>query len=393
MQKADKNTLKLNNRHVILNSLKRMEQSRTDLAEKTGLSNSTVSSLVSDLMEQGTVFEKEVAQSSGGRRPVLLALNPSAAFTLVIKIVPLKIIVSLVDLTLAIVYSREFPYDSCCEESVQSAISQSLRAMADESSSRIDKIAGIGLNITGVVDYPSGVILYSSHLKVQNFEIRSIIQHEINRSVHIFKDTDAMMLGECIRSKLDKDKNYIYILADNGVGLSFMHDGDVLHFHCSGFELGHLQLESSGPQCTCGKYGCVESFVSGNTAMRDLTILLNAAGTSNTSEYDHLDFRRIVAKSNEGDKYCVQVLTNQCKYLGKAIALATNIFVPDKILIGGPLAKADWNICEIIKKAISEHVINLFEDRCVTLADTDEKSCTQGLADKVFEREFFANQF
>jgi predicted NBD/HSP70 family sugar kinase len=388
MRKADKSTLKFNNRHLILSTLRRREQSRSELAQTTGLSKSTVSAIVQELLTQGTVFEKERAASSGGRRPVLLALEPRSACSLIIEAAPNSVTASLVGLDLAVTQSVEETFPESGPESLEAALRRAVRALK-AAPGAAGRIVGAAVAAPGAIDYADGTLLYSSHLRVHDFKISDIVRSELGRPVYLFKDTEAMLLGQYVRGGLDPRGSYVYIIVRNGLGMSYMRRGEVLHLRRSGLELGHVKLESSGPQCSCGKYGCAESFVSASAAKRDLGVLLKASGINDTSRYDALSFDGIVRMSNSGDEYCRRVLSEQCRHLGKAAAFAVNIFAPDLVLIGGPLAKATWDVVGIIRASMSEHVIERYGDCGIALAASDPASYIAGMADRVFGHEFF----
>lgn len=388
MLKADKNTLKANNRQLILSTLRRREQSRSELAETTGLSKSTVSGLVQELLSKNIVYEKERAASSGGRRPVVLALEPRCSYTLVIEAGPHKVEASLVGLDLAVADSITENYETLGAESFEEALRLTVRSFLSRPGVAV-KIVGAAAAVPGAIDYADGTLLYSSHLGVHDFKISDIIRSELGKPVYIFKDTEAMLLGEYISGGLDPNGSYVYIVVRNGLGMSYMRRGEVLHFRRSGLELGHIKLESSGPQCSCGKYGCAESFVSASAARRDLKVLLKASGISDTGRYDGLGLDDIVRLSNSGDPYCRRVLSEQCRHLGKAAAFAVNMFAPDLVLIGGPLAYTKWDILSIIRTSMAEHTIERYGECGIALAVSDKASYIAGMADRVFGREFF----
>ena len=393
MQKADKDTIKRNNKKVILSCLKNRDLSRTDLAAMTGLSNSTVSTLVSELTGENIVFEKSVAESSGGRKPIILSINPDIAYTMQIKITQHRISVAIVDLKLRVIYQKDTFFreggDACVREAMLSAID---RALADNASIA-GKFAGVGVSVPGLVDHHTDRILLSSLLHLRNMDIKSIINSRIKRRVYVFKDTDALMLGEYIINGLNTNESYLYLLVDSGVGLSFMNKGEILQLNRSGFEIGHVQLDEHGPQCNCGNYGCVEAFVSEQAAKRDLEAV--SAGNPNYQvDIDSLKFSDIVKRSNEDDPYAIHVLFNQCVHLGRVVALVINLSAPNMVLIGGPLSGSKYNILETVEKSAERSELEIYRSwkTSIRFTNTGDKACFIGMADKIFNSEFFEQQ-
>lgn len=391
MQKADRSALKTNNRRLILSELKKRGQSRTELARTTGLSSSTVSGLVGGLIKSGAVLETELARSSGGRRPVMLKLDPGASYAVVVRVEPLRVTACLVDLGLGVAASSAAAAADAGAESLEDALRRAVRGAAQAVPGAAQRICGTAVDIAGLVDYESGTIIYSNNLRVRNFPVARVIGGELGAPVHIFKDADALMLGELAHGSVRGGESCVYILVDEGLGMSYMDSGEVLHFSRSGFELGHIPLESAGPQCTCGKFGCAEAFVSGWAARRDLKL---AAGSAEQAElYARMSLGEIVRRSGCGDSLCRGVLSRQCASLGKAAAIAVNIFAPDSVIIGGPLGAAQWDVCREVRSAFEANVIDGYGGCSVRLAGAESRERVIGLAGSVFESELFASRF
>lgn len=393
MQKADKETIKKNNRKVILNWLKDQDLSRTDLALLTGLSNSTVSSLVYELTMEGFVFEKSVAESSGGRKPIILSVNPDVAYALLVKIVQYRIVFAIVDLKLRVVYRREFPFVECSEDCITEAVQSGIVQVLDDNASITGKITGVGVSIPGLVEHHTDKVLLSSLLHLRNMDITSVIQAKVNSNVYVFKDTDALMLGEYILKGLNSNESYLYLLVDSGVGLSFMNKGEILQLNRSGFEIGHVQLDEKGPQCNCGNYGCVEAFVSEQAARRDLKGI-SSHDPSYQVDTDKLKYSDIVSRSNEGDQYAADVLFHQCAYLGRVVALVINLYAPNMVLIGGPLSGSKYNILEAVEKSAAKSELEIFRTwkTSIKFTNTGDNACFIGMANKIFNVEFFEKE-
>ena len=393
MQKADKETIKKNNKKVLLNCLREQDLSRTDLAAATGLSNSTVSTLIAELTAENFVFEKRVAESSGGRKPIILSINPDVSYTMLIKIIPFKIIFALVDLKLRVIYQNELSFLECSETYVREAIIQGIGKTAADNRLDFNKILGVGVSVPGMVDHRTDELILSSLLNIKNMDIRSIIGEKIGKRIYIFKDTDALMLGEYILNHLNGKESYVYLLVDSGVGLSFMNRGEILQLNRGGFQIGHVQLDEHGPQCNCGNFGCVEAFISEQAARRDLK-LASAHDADYHVDIENLKYSDIVSRSNRGDPYAKEVLFNQCEYLGRAVAMAINLYAPNMVLIGGPLSQSRIDIIDIIEKSAAKNELEIFRNGNteIKFTNTGEKACFIGMANKIVNSEFFKRE-
>jgi predicted NBD/HSP70 family sugar kinase len=385
MEKSGKDTLKRNNKLLLLNWLRAKDLSRSELSEATALSNSSVSTLVAELAAEHIVFEKETAASSGGRRPVILSINPSAACSLLLKVTYGRIIIAAVDLKLRIIFKRSYAYEGG-EEALTKALLAGLGEARSICAAKADNIAGVGVSLPGLVDHASGNILNSAELHLKNFKLKDVMRQELGHAanIHVFKDADALMLGEYLLSGSDSIKSYLYLLVDSGVGMSFMNGGELLQLSQSGLELGHLQLEPEGPACRCGKRGCVEAMVSEYAVQRELAGL--DGGDAAAPPLRQGD---VIALANEGDARCREVLLGQARYLGRAAALAVNIFAPNRVIIGGPLKGVKWDaFYEELDRSLYKNALSVF-DYDVVFTDTGDKECFLGMADRIFTREFY----
>lgn len=389
LQKADKETLKRHNKRLLLYTLRRGDFSRTELAEATGLSNSTISVLISEMVESNIVFEKSLANSSGGRRQVIMSINPEAAYTLLLKIAPDQIEVAIVNLGLKLNSSKAFNLARNDQEHVTCTVLHALEWIKQGKSDLIDRIIGIGVSVAGLVDHSNDTVLYSAHLNLKNFDIKSVINSIFSRNVYVFKDTDTIAMGEDIVHKFNDCESYLYIWVGSGLGLSFVNKGEVLQLNRSGLELGHVRLESDGPRCTCGRVGCVEAFVSEAAAIREIEYRIKNSVKTLNYNVNGMKYLDIVKRSNDGDTVCREVLEYQAGYLGKAVALAINIFSPNTVIIGGPVSNIEWDFASRVQKSIRDNVLGIFSETKIQFSATTEEAAFIGMASKILDREFF----
>lgn len=388
MQKADKEMLKINNKLLILQELKKWDLSRTEIAGITGLSNSTVSSLVEELACENYVFEKKIADSTGGRKPVIFSLNKSAIFVLTIKILSHRVDAAIVNLNLEIVCRQRCCFEGCNETVLKDALKSVIEQILGRFRLPQNSVwAGIGVSVPGLIDHAGNKIIFSSNLNIANFNLKSYLQNLVDINVYTFKDVDALMLGAYAVGNLKDNASFLYFLVDTGVGMSFMSNGKILQLSRGGMEIGHMQLDAGGPRCKCGKLGCVETFVSEWAAQSRYKAL-----TEKSPEKSAPSLEEMVFKSNRGDAVCRKILSEQCEYLGRSIALGINIFSPNEVLIGGPLSKIKWEAIEIIKKYALENVLTNFSDLSVKFSDTADEADLIGMASMIINHNFFLSR-
>lgn len=392
LNKFDQEVGKNLNRQIILNYIRKYnEVSRVELTEHTKLSPTTVSAITSSLLQERIIQELRIGESSGGRRPLMLGINPEAKFVITLILTREKAEFSLVNLNYETVYTGSFSCDICdgqkAEEVLKSAVDQLLKNNPDTAG----KICGMGISIPAVVDRANGRVLYSSKLKLRDFDIASVVKQHTGLKCFLFKDTDAFILGEYNFGIGKSVKNFIYITIENGVGMSYIHDRKLFHpGYGGGLELGHVTANVGGKVCRCGNRGCLGTMVSETPALDRIQEYLSSGYESEIKDLAHIKLPDIVMSSNKGDKVCRLVLEEQAGFLGTAIANVINLLNPELIAIGGPLTKCNWGFLEIIRDTVQEKALDIYcRNMEIEFAKLGGESALLGMADEIIKSEVF----
>ena len=383
LQKAGKDTIKKNNKRVILNALMGGDMSRVDLIRLTGLSRSTVSSLVAELIREKLVYEKEHAVSSCGRKPVILSIDRDYSYTLLIQIDLGCITAAVVDLKLEIVYEREYRRDLTGESAVADALYECAAEAARENRDRMDRIASIGVSITGIIDHATGRIIRSTLLQLRDFDIRAALRRCFSQPVRVFRDTDAILMGECRLQRLKAEQGYLFVLVDNGIGFSFMNDGKLLRLGRSGFEIGSLPIDFIGHS---GGEAGEKVFISLSSLVRQYREFAQQQGILSAREAGYLDMVRL---AQSGDAVCKRMIDNHTRSLGLIISVAVNIFAPDQVIIGGQVSLANREMKEKLRENILCNVLDVYCDVKIRYTQNVQKSALIGMADQLFSEKLF----
>lgn len=395
--KMDQETLKNINRQFILNHIrKHTEVSRVDLTSYTKLSPTTVSTIIAELVAKKLVTELRVGESSGGRKPLMLGINPNARYVAGIILNQKEVDLSVVNINYEMVYKEHIVQKTGGSAEVLELLTGGIKKLISCCEDIKDDICGFGISIPGVIDHENGRVLYSSKLHLDNIDISSILDKNLGVKSYLFKDTDALILGESISGIGSASKNFIYINIEDGVGMSYIHSGNLLQpGYGGGFELGHITIDSNGPLCRCGNRGCLGAVVSEQPIISKLEKLCEKGyETIIGGDIKEFTLADIVKLSNKGDKACRYVLEEQARVLGTAVASVINLFNPQLIAIGGPLCKCTWGFLDILKDTVKDRALNIFcRDTEIDFARLGEESALIGMANEIFEREVFNMYF
>ena len=124
-------------------------------------------------------------------------------------------------------------------------------------------------------------------------------------------------------------------------------------------ELGHIQVDPLGERCHCGNFGCLETIAANSAIENRVRHLLNQ-GYPSSLTLDDCHIQPICRAANRGDALAAEVIEHVGRHLGKAIAIAINLFNPQKIVIAGEIMEADKVLLPAIEGCINTQALNAF---------------------------------
>jgi N-acetylglucosamine repressor len=316
------------NRSIILNVIKKEgEISRAAIAHLTGLSPATLSGITSQLINEGLVFEKTTGESTGGRPPILLALNPRGGFVIGIKLMEGQAVGALTDLNaLVLAKSAINLKDKLLETSIESLVLL-VNQLIQSSGIRKKQLLGVGIGLAGVVDFAKGIVRQNPFFGWENIPLRDLLESRMRVPVYIDNDVNTLTLSEKWLDSTQPDQDFIVITIGRGIGMGIVINGQVYRGKSGGAgELGHIVVDPNGPLCDCGKHGCLESFISDKA-------LLTEARQKLSSDVTDLD--DLIQRATSGSQDAINILRHAGSLLGRQIANLVNLFDPKLIIISG----------------------------------------------------------
>ena len=320
-------TLKQQNRGLILKLIVTGEcESRIELAKRTGLSKMAVTNIISEFMEQNLVEEKECVRIQGkGRNPIKLCLSSKAPKMIGVHIYRGECSVILCDFQLNILQRRSFPVT----EENHGRLLEYLFQEIDEILDRIPRteICGIGIGALGPVDVGKGRILNPPNFYgMKNIDIVSVLKERYDMPVFFDSQYDGAALAEKFFGNGRDVEDFVFVGLANGIGSGIISQGTIYRDY-SGFtsELGHVSIDWNGRVCSCGRKGCLETYISSPVIARKLCQITGW-------EKSFREFCQI--NLSEYAKEADQVLEDMMEKLACGIVNLTNLFNPQKVIIG-----------------------------------------------------------
>ncbi|HZQ66126.1 MAG TPA: ROK family transcriptional regulator [Gaiellaceae bacterium] len=347
-------SLRERNRALVVDTLRRRgSASRSDLARLTGLSRTTVGSVVAGLRDQGLVVEQELeaeGQSGPGRPPVLLRLDPAAGVAMGVNFDHDGIRVAFGDLSSTVLGEdhRAIDVDHSAAEAIDLAVRMS-RALQREIGVLDSQLVAAGVALPGPIDRRTGRIgsevILPGWAGVQ-------AQHALSErfGLHVEVDNDANLgaLAEATLGAARGLANVIYAMVGSGIGAGLVLDGRV-HRGGAGLagEIGHVQVRADGAVCRCGNRGCLET-VAGEGALRAL--LRPRVGRDVTTE----DLVQLVA---DGDLGARRVVNDAGRAIGRVLADLCNALNPEAIVVGGSLGPVGEPLVSGIRESVDRYAL------------------------------------
>lgn len=219
----------------------------------------------------------------------------------------------------------------------------SLRAAARKAGLDVGGLAGVGVVSPGPLDYASGVIGELPNLPGwRGMPLADEMRAALGVPVFVDNDATAAALGEHTFGAGRGYRHVIYVTVSTGIGGGIIIDGRVYR-GASGAagEVGHQVVEEGGPQCSCGRHGCLEELASGTAIAHRAEELIargEGKGIARMLEDDEtLSARTVHRAARAGDPEARRIIEEAGHYLGVGLANLVNIFNPELIIIGGGL--------------------------------------------------------
>src|ERR1700722_1618608 len=251
--------------------------SRAELSRQSQISAPTVSAIVGQLLARGTFSEVAVAPSSGGRPPVLLQLNPHAGYVVGIKLRADGLTTVVCDLDARVVTTQEMSLSlvgdpAAAIAAVEDATRQALRAAGVARS----KVLGVGIGLPGVIDSLRGSCEFSHLLQWHEVELAAPLQRRLRMPVWVDNDVNTLAIAEKWAGDGTHARDFITLSVGRGLGLGLVIDRSVYRGSVGGAgEFGHVIIDPAGPECECGRSGCLEALVGERALLRQVSALLS----------------------------------------------------------------------------------------------------------------------
>ncbi|WP_419803492.1 ROK family transcriptional regulator [Mucilaginibacter sp.] len=331
-----------------------------ELCKELYLSAPKINTLLNDLISDGLVQDFGKVDSSSGRKPNLYGLVSDSGFFLGVDVKQTYINIGLSDFQKKLVYvSYKIPYTLTNDKGSLEALCALINDCIKELPCTKDKILGIGVNLSGRINYATGYSYSFFHFDEE--PLSKIIENHIGIRVFLENDSRAMAYGEFCSGVIKDEKNVLFLNIDYGLGMGIMINSQ-LYYGKSGYagEVGHMPFFNNEIICHCGKKGCLETEASGRALVRIFKEeLAKGSSTVIKKKLEDIILDDIIEAAINDDVLAIELIARIGEKLGRGIASLINVFNPELLILGGRLSTTEEYIRLPIKSALNKYSLSL----------------------------------
>jgi glucokinase len=334
----------LYNKNLVLEILIKIgPKSRAELARISKLTKTAISEIVDELIEKNILIEVGKVETSRGRRPTKLTINPELK-VLAIDLSGLEGRVGVVNANGKIEEDRYHPIEK--KDDLFQLIDPLLIKYKNN-------VVAISLSVPGIIDKYNGEVILSVGLNWKNFKLKEFLKEKYpNYPIYMEKDTNSGLLSELWFGEGKNFNILFYLLFEKGIGLGIYYKGNIIEgFNNIEGEIGHTIVSKEiGEKCWCGNKGCLESIASIPKIQEKILDL----GSLEKALINYI-------QDNKNS-----VLQEIFEFLGISLANTIHILAPEAICISGNrgMTKDILNLfTKILKDKVDKYVFEYLKDK------------------------------
>jgi N-acetylglucosamine repressor len=324
--------------------------SRAEVARLTGLTRTTVSDVVTTLLDDGVVREIGRGPSSGGKAPILLEVDDDARLVVGLDLGEEHFAGSLVNLRGDIRRTVELAVDGRDGDAALALVFDLLDRLLDGTTA---PLLGIGIGTPGLVDSRTGTIRRAVNLDWRDLPLGEIVANRYTVPVNVANDSQAAALAEYTYAGGDRVPNLIAIRVGRGVGAGLILRGALFQGDGSGAgEIGHVVVDDDGALCRCGRTGCLET-VAGMRAIEARAASVTGRPT---------DLAAVRTALEAGEAWATAIADDAGGALGRAIAGLIGALDVRRIVLLGPVTDLGQAWLSAVRREATSRALALLAD-------------------------------
>ncbi len=392
MLKNTTKVLKEANKYLIMQCILNYEPITTEeIVKKTSISRPTVLEILRELTDEGYIVKNGYSESTGGRSPALINVNRDSCYAVGVDFEFPKVRLAISNMKGDIIKAKEIKFSiNEKPDFIKKSLISEINSLLDRAGITLEKIIGIGLGLSGLIDKAKGKSVHIERIKGwRDVNIQKEMEDVFGVPVYINNDVHLLGLVEKKKYMPTEQNDFIYIGVRSGIGSSIFYHGKPFN-GCNGNAgfIGHTTVDANGPLCFCGNRGCLDVF-SGELAMNEQYEKICRSMGTDFKEEQFFTVQQFIQKAKEGDKACVSILKQAGYYLGVAIANMVKTLEIPTVIIGACQGIEDSILFNQVGETIDSLMIReMKEDFSIHPGQLTEEEYPLGACYYVFEHLF-----
>lgn len=378
--------IKIANQQMIVEILRKVDSiSRTEIAERLSLSNTSVFKNVDDLITRKIITETRSQTSCVGRKPKILKLNHMYGCIAAIDLGSKDIRIAISDLQSRIIDKVIVDKVETINDYQFERIFKSLDTLLRKYS-LTDNLLTIVIGTPGDIDRNTGYFIYAPRFEdFKNVNLTEVFNSRYNVDVIVKNDVNLALFGEYTYGAGKDSNNLLYIYFDMGIGSAMMLDGKIyegMRGFSGDFAQWYMNMDIVVKGMREGKnqfeklYGeicwyTVESQIKEKLLSGEKSILWNMV-----SKIDEINIDYIILGYRANDKLCREVVEEGALKFSCALKNAIDFLDVDKVIIGGIVQKFGEDYIKIIRDFLVK--VQPVTPPPIIWADLEDKSTIYG---------------
>lgn len=365
LQKATRQHTKDHNSRLVLRAIYDYgEVSRADLARSTHLTRTTVSDVVSGLIEQGLVKEVGHGPAAVGRTPTLLSLIDDSRHLIAINITNIDLHGAVVNLRGAI---RRRARVMLRSDDGTGVLEQLYLFIDDLVRAASRPLLGIGISAPGLIDTAGGIVRRAVNFGWQDLALRAIMQARYQLPVYVVNDSHTVALAEYMFGHSQNATNVAAIKVGWGIGAGIVLNGQLVYGDGYGAgEIGHVVVVENGRPCKCGNDGCLEAVANIPEIIRRAQAIASMQPASilhqHGSNLQVIDLDTVLRAFQAGDPAIRQLIADIGGYLGIAVANLVGVLGVRRVVLTGRIAPFGEPLAVAIRQTMRRRLLPALAD-------------------------------
>lgn len=335
-----------NRKFEVLNLIRKRDGiSRAELAKVTGLTRPAISSIINYLLDRKYVSESGKGESRGGKRPILLQLNKDSVYVIGIDLADELYIRGVVcNLGGEILKSEEITYENSFPE-----ILKRIQELIFSLMSNLDKerIKGIGIAVSGIVDNVRSKIIHSSNFDIAHQDLGGLLENKFNLPVILENRPNAAALAEKNYGVGEAYQNLVYLSTGMGIGAGIISNGRIYQGSFGGAgEIRKIIIPFNGGNPNDGEEAELEFKIRESYIVKAVEKVKNQRYT----------YKELLELFCAGDMDVTNVFHENAANLAYGAGVISNIINPEVLVLGGRVRELGENYMNHFRKSFYKYI-------------------------------------